>query len=342
MIPIRNIFHMLAYAFQKLKGDGYVWCAAEEFDHVLDILTALLIKRINSQIKTGLEKDYRNVTESTNEIRGKINITDSIKGKTIHRQELVCEYDIFDENSYRNRILKTTMQLLVKQEIKSQFKQELRKLLLFFQNIDTIPHQRINWLQQYNRHNQAYQQLITLCRFIIEGFLQTQTDGSIKMQKMLDEQSMSRLYEKFILNYFKREHPEIQTTSEQIPWALTNERNILLPIMQSDVVLRNGNKTLIIDAKYYERNLQSRYMDSIKLHNNNLYQIYTYVDNYQKLHPNEKVSGMLLYAQTSNSVQPNTIVKLQGIELAARTLNLDLEFQDIASQLDDIARAMLS
>ena len=34
MIPIRNIYHMLSYAFQVLNGQGYKQMATEEFHNV--------------------------------------------------------------------------------------------------------------------------------------------------------------------------------------------------------------------------------------------------------------------------------------------------------------------
>ena len=37
---------------------------------------------------------------------------------------------------------------------------------------------------------------------------------------LLDEQRMCRLYEKFILEYYQKEHPEVTASATQIPWQL--------------------------------------------------------------------------------------------------------------------------
>ena len=47
--------------------------------------------------------------------------------------------------------------------------------------------------------------LIAVCYLIIKGLLQTQSDGSTKLMDFFDEQRMCRLYEKFILKYYKKE-----------------------------------------------------------------------------------------------------------------------------------------
>ena len=42
MIRVRNVYHMLAYAFQALRGRGYRDVATEEFDDVADRLAGLI------------------------------------------------------------------------------------------------------------------------------------------------------------------------------------------------------------------------------------------------------------------------------------------------------------
>ena len=74
----------------------------------------------------------------------------------------------------------------------------------------------------------------------------------------LDEQRMCRLYERFILEYYRKEHPEIKASASQIPWQLDDDFDSMLPIMQTDIMLSKGNTTLIIDAKYYGHTTQNQ------------------------------------------------------------------------------------
>ena len=111
----------------------------------------------------------------------------------------------------------------------------------------------------------------------------------------LDEQRMCRLYEKFILEYFKKEHPEVKASASQIPWDTDDGYREMLPVMQSDIMLKSGDKTLVIDAKYYAHTTQSQY-NTNTLHSGNLYQIFTYVKNLDTSNSGS-VAGMLLYAK---------------------------------------------
>ena len=213
--------------------------------------------------------------------------------------------------------------------------------MIFFDGISILDIHSINWDIQYDRNNQTYRMLIAVCRFVIKGLLQTTADGSTKIMDYADDQTMAKLYEKFILGYYQREHPELKAYSPQIAWQVTDGYRTLLPTMQSDIVITNkaAKKTLIIDAKYYTHNMQMKapYMTQT-LHSGNLYQIFTYVKNKAAEFGNEphQVSGMLLYAATDEAIQPDNRYRMSGNQISVKTLDLNRNFSEISAQLNCI------
>lgn len=343
MIPIRNIYYMLSYAFKILNEQGYKSIETEQFDNVAELCAAILSKGVSLQLKRGLGREYIENTEPLSSLRGRIEISESIKTRSLMKRQLVCSYDEFSENSYMNRIIKTTMELLLRADIAKSRKKELRKLLVFFGDVDLLDIHTINWKIQYNRNNQTYRLLISICYLVIKGLLQTNSDGTTRMMDFLDEQRMSRLYEKFILEYYIKECPQVKASASQIPWALDDGIGTMLPVMQSDIMLKKGDTVLIIDAKYYSKTTQTQY-DVHTLHSNNLYQIFTYVKNKDtelgdKPHT---VSGMLLYSATDESVQPNNTYQMSGNKISVRTLDLNCDFSQIRRQLDAIVQEQFS
>lgn len=113
----------------------------------------------------------------------------------------------------------------------------------------------------------------------------------------------------------------------------------MLPIMQSDIMLVYGDRTLIIDAKYYSHTTQKQYNVNT-LHSNNLYQIFTYVKN--KAAVGGEVSGMLLYARTDEEIQPDHTYMMSGNRISVKTLDLNCDFREIARQLNAIADAFIA
>lgn len=339
MIRVQNAYYMLAYAFQVLHEQGYKNVATEEFDNVAELLSAILCRGVSVQIKRGLIRQYISREEAFASPRGKLEIGESIKTQVIRKKQLICNYDEFSVDAYPNRIIKTTMDLLLRGSISKARKKEIRKLMIFFDGISILDIHSINWDIQYDRNNQTYRMLIAVCRFVIKGLLQTTADGSTKIMDYADDQTMAKLYEKFILGYYQREHPELKAYSPQIAWQVTDGYRTLLPTMQSDIVITNkaAKKTLIIDAKYYTHNMQMKasYMTQT-LHSGNLYQIFTYVKNWSAA-PDEVVSGMLLYAGTDDAIQPNNDYQMSGNQISVKTLDMDCDFSKIAAQLDSIA-----
>lgn len=177
--------------------------------------------------------------------------------------------------------------------------------------------------------------IISVCYLVVKGLLQTTSDGQMKLMDFLDEQRINRLYEKFILEYYKKHYSQLKPSASQIPWALDDGDGDLLPIMQSDIQLQKENTILIIDAKYYSRTTQMHF-DKYTIHSNNLYQIFTYVKNreYQFDKSKCKVSGMLLYAKTDEQTQPDNIYQIYGNQISVRTLDLNKPFDEIEDQLD--------
>ena len=309
-INIKNIYYMLSYAYQDLNLEGYVNIETEEFENVHDLLAHIIIKLVSRQIKQGLHRDYIPISDNVRNLKGKIDITSSIKAQTMISGKMVCNYDLFYENSLLNQIVKAAMKVLILHGgVSHDNRKALRKLYLYFSNVLEINPISINWsATKYDRNNATYKGLINLSSFIIKGLLLTTKEGSVRMKDSIDDQKMHKLYEKFVLGYFKKEHPKLNAKASYISWNLSEGVSSLnLPVMKSDVTLTYGDKTLIIDTKYYGKTMQTHSMfDSTSIISSNLYQIYTYVKN-KDVDNSGNVSGLVLYAKPFSVGIPPTI-----------------------------------
>ena len=338
-ILIKNIYYMLTYAFQVLKQTNYDEIAAEEFEEIQDLFAAILAKGVSQQLKQGLYREYINVNETRSSLRGKIDMPETIKNRLQHKQVISCEYDELSENTLHNQILKTTISILIRSKgVSEDHKNALRKNLLFFSQIDEIDPALIQWRRiKIQRSNRNYEMLLNICYFVLDGMLQTTEKGSYKMAQFSDEH-MARLYEKFVLEYYRHNHKELSVNASQVKWDLskeTDEASIkFLPIMQTDITLKDKTRTLIIDTKYYSKIMQTQF-DTDTYRSGNLYQIFTYVKN-QDVANSGNVSGMLLYAKTGESITPNASFMMSGNKISIKTLDLNMHFSQIAAQLDSI------
>lgn len=338
---IKNIYYMLTYAFKVLTQKNYEEVASESFDNIYDLFATILIKGVNKQVKQGLYKEYVLHHNDLTTVRGKINIRDTIINKMQRKQLIACEYDELTENNLYNQIIKATIYLLLSEEsVKTQSKIQLKRLLIHFSKVSVINSKEIPWHNlQYQKNNETYQMIMNICYFIIDNLLLTTVRGDYK-SPMFSEKNMNLLFERFVLNFYKKHYQDIKVHAPHIQWNLDegyDQRDeIYLPRMETDILLEKNNKSLIIDTKFYSKPMTK----NDKLQSHNLYQIFSYVKNKDR-NINETVSGMLLYAQTERDLYPDFEYRLDGNLISAKTLNLNQDFETIQYQLNQIVEEKL-
>lgn len=338
---IKNIYYMLSYAFQVLRHSNYAEVAAEEFNNVPDLYAAILAAGIGQQLKQGLYRVYASCSENLSVVRGRIDIRRTIENKFQRKPQVFCHYDVLTEDNVFNQILKTTTAILLKSKFVDEKRADsLRRLAPYFQGIDNLDPNDIRWNTiRYERNNQSYEMLLNICYFTLKGLLLTTEKGTYKVREFLDDLSMSRLFEKFVLEYYRYHHPELQAAPRQVQWDTDRKTASLLPIMKTDITLKHGEKTLIIDTKYYSQVMKVHSLyGTTSLHSANLYQIYAYVKNVDPGNTGN-ISGMLLYAKTDERIAPDLEAIIGGNRIAVKTLDLNLPFSEIEHQLDSIAFA---
>ena len=333
MIPVLNIYYMLSYAYQTLRTGKYAELATMRFENTADLMSAILIRTLNTQLRRGIRRGYVNKSAEMPTVRGKICMSESVRRMSSTRHNVVCDYDEFSVDIYPNRVLKATLNLLLHSEIPNERMMELSRALAVLCEVGTVDVRQVDWEFRSDRSGDDYPMMMSLCELTVKGLLQSESKGDMKVRTVFDEQRMCRLYEKFILEFYRREHPEVVAEASMVKWALDEGLPDDLPVMQTDITLRCRNRVLIIDAKYYENNMQYRF-DRPKIHSHNLYQIFTYVTNESAY--GGDVSGMILYARTDCEKQPDSSFMINGNRITVRTLDLYCDFDEIRRQLDGI------
>ena len=341
-ISIENIYWMLAYAFRTISENDIKKMSNEKFENIYDLFSVMMVQEINKQVKRGLNKEYINFKEETTAIKGKINLSDLMKNSSVKTTKISCEFDDYSINSYLNKIVKTAcVYLLRSNRIKDREKAiRLKKAIVFFDEVEEINPSMIQWdIIRYNRFNSSYKILINVSYLILDGLLMSEKSGNFDYREYLDDQKMHKLYEKFILEYYRYHYGILNPSVSQVEWDVKEDNDYisLLPKMQTDITLYKGNRTLIIDAKYYSTMYQSNPMfEKETIKSNNLYQIYTYVKNEDKTNSGN-VSGMLLYAKTDENEEQYVDYIMGRNKIIVANLNLSVDFQYTKNQLNSIA-----
>lgn len=342
-VYIKNVFYMLSYAFQGLRKDEEARIASEEYHNTADLLCAVLNLAVSSLLKRGLHKEFTSVEEDLRTVKGKIMLTDTMRNYSKGNKVIACEHDDFNEDNAFNRIILCTLLQFAKTDhVKPERKKETRRIIPYFSGVRQVSPRDIRWNAiEFRSNNREYQLVINICYFALKSLLLTTEVGEYRLNGFIDDQHMHRLYEKFILEYYRKHYPELHANPAQVTWDLEEGVEVaFLPKMITDVSLFYKEKRLIIDAKFYSSEIE-KHLGREVYHSSNLYQIHSYVKNADKA-GDGRVSGMLLYAKTDSGVDMSeTPFKIGGNEFSVLQLDLNQPFASISKKLNSIAESFM-
>jgi len=114
-IPIRNLWHMLLYAWNEVPlKSGWMLEDVESAPTLDTLLASVLIRLMQQRLRIGLGHDYINEERTVQGIRGRVRFAETLKHRTLDRGQVVCEFQEYSANSLKNQIIRTTLARLAK------------------------------------------------------------------------------------------------------------------------------------------------------------------------------------------------------------------------------------
>lgn len=345
-IPIRNIFYMLLYAWNKVNLKDELEINWDGITNLLDLYAKILVKSVQVLIQKGIYKSYVSNLEEIGGVKGKIVFPPTIKRNLLKKQRTVCEYDEFSENIIANKIIYSTiLTLLDNNACGKELKKDLHRLKDKFIEVERIKITEKSFEQiRLNRNNEFYGISLTICRLINQSLVPLKFNGGknhFKFVNLLDDETkMSFIYEEFLRNFYMIHFKDKYKVSRQnIEWQfeLSNESNdSLIPKMQTDISLDNEERKIIIDAKYYSKSVASNQYGNEKFHSHNLYQLFAYLLNQEEESAPITMSttGILLYPKVEKDY--DFLCSYKNHKIIIKTIDLMLPWEEIQESLFEI------
>ena len=342
-IPIENIYYLLCYAWNKLDEKERVNVSIDDKTELLDLFAKVLINATKMLLKRGIDKNYIDHTEELAGVKGKIQISKTLKSNLLFKQRTICTFDDFSANIISNRILVSTIYRLTRTKgLDKQLKNELVSLQRMLSDIDQIEITNSLFKQvRLNRNNRFYGFVMNVCQIIYESTFPSEEHGKYKFSDFTrDDNKMNQLFEAFIRNFYKIEQQKYKTAKkETIKWQFDNTDNEsyqYLPQMETDITLENEVEKIIIDAKFYRETMTVNY-DKEKIKSANLYQLFSYLLNQQDGSlKTQNAKGILLYPTIETDYNLN--FKYYNHNIQIRTVNLNSNWRKISSRLKEIIK----
>lgn len=347
-IPIKNIFYMLCYAWNVLAIKDDIMVGSDDFDDAYNLLARIFVHGNGKLIKSGFHRSYIEQNDDLSAIRGKINLKDNIKNIFSRNGRCNCIYDEYSTNDTFNRIIKYTMNSLIKNKfVNKETKKTLKKQLPFFIDIEESAPTKENLSKiTFNRNNTIYRLLINVAIMIYENTIVNEESGKNAFKDFFRHEQMQKVFELFILNFYdvnldkktyKVHAPKISWHIEENAddeWEGIFEVDKKLEDRRTDIVVENKDlKTqFIIDAKYYQKTFMTAYMgtEEDRIRTSHLNQVRGYVLDSEF---NGKKYGALIYPMTNNDLKQGLVKPIKDSNIIVKTINLDTEWKEIESDL---------
>lgn len=334
-IPILNIYYLLCYAWNRLEEGETIPVSQLDKSEVSQLFATVLIEGISHLFKKGIDRGYVQYSDEIQRIRGKIDFPMNIKRNFFRQPRLYCEFDELDYDILHNQILKTTIKNMIGcKRLDEELNTKLKNLALRLHKVSDIVLTKKCFRQvQLHRNNFFYDFLIKVCELIYDNLLISKKgEGGEFKDFVQDETVMSRIFEEFVRNFYKRHLDVYKVSRSYISWQLkplTDSAESFLPRMETDITLLSEDKKIIMDTKYYKETLSQ----NDKIHSGNLYQLFAYLKNQEIINDSlcMKCEGVLLYPTIG--VDYKHEYQHEDHKISIRTINLNQDWKKIESAL---------
>lgn len=338
-IPIRNLYYLFLYAWGRFPGGAITDVGVDDSPDVPNLLARLLLSGVRRLIRRGLDRGYTATTDELAAPRGRLRLDRMVKETSVLRGTAICDIDELTHDVLLNQIVRATLLSVARNtDVEKATRHELAVLGQRFQNVADIrltggAFRRV----AVSRNNREYAFLLRICEFLYWQQMTTQDGASTRFQSILENDvTMSAVFEEFLRNFYRLHRPEYRVRAEAPAWEVSGATEAdlaLLPRMMTDITMRNSERTIIIDAKFYRSTL-ARSSFGERVRSQHLYQLTTYLQHENARNASGRIVGMLLYPRVDRELRLQ--YRLLGLPTIVATVDLQQDWKGIEGELHSI------
>lgn len=353
-IPIRNLWHMLLYAWNEAPIKSHWSFQDVEDAPTLDaLLASILAKLIQQRMRIGLGRSYVDQHQSIQGIRGRINFPQSLHQRSFERQEAVCEFQKYSANSPKNQIVRSILARLVQlgnfgpdYNKAERLRHSLRQLTRALDGIDIIE-LKLDLIrrQQLDHNDRDYRLMLAICELILQRQMPTEEAGR-HILPAIDYETLVLfdIYERFVANFYRlRLQDHTVKVQSRLSWHAKVD-NPYLPSMQPDLIIedKRSGQTIVLDTKFTPKSLIENEWSKEVYDSSHLYQLYAYLSSQKHISgEHQKASGILLYPAVNHKLSERIelkdhIIRIECVDLAEPWQEIENNLLQLVTHPDSV------
>lgn len=134
----------------------------------IEYFTAVFVREVTKIMKSGMLMGYTSIEENTNSMQGSILFSENIRRNLAHRERMYVRHDVFTPDRAENRLIKAAAQLLSKLTQNHKNEQELKKILIFLDEVKQSDSCERDFANCVNTRNaKKYTAVLNICRMLL-------------------------------------------------------------------------------------------------------------------------------------------------------------------------------
>ena len=242
-----------------------------------EIFINMYLQEVEKLVKRGIKSAYIYNESNSNYFKGKLLIDKHLKENISHKERFYVRYDVYSQNRAENRIIKSTLLKLQQITSSAENSKVIKQLLLDFELVDSsFNYQKDFSKVALDRTTKEYENLMSWSKIFLQNKSFTTFSGSSNSRALLFP--MEAVFESYVSKNIKKKfsgegwHVSLQDKKYHL---FDEPRKFAL---RPDIVLKNGNRTIIMDTKW--KSLLDNSSCNYGISQADMYQMYAYSKKY--------------------------------------------------------------
>lgn len=319
-MPVKRLFFLMGYS----PNDDFWQSHDVDLDQDRDLLASIVepfLRQARRAIMRGAVQGYSERHESSNVVRGKVDIATQLASRGGLALPVNVLYDEYSTEVAENRLVVSAIQkLLFVPLISARQRSQLRELLVRLDGVTPYPAGSSLPTIIFNRLNAHYKPVVDLALLVLRHSSIENRAGTTLVSGFLFD--MWRIFESFISAETKHvlENRSGVVETQLTGWSLDEAQQINL---RPDLVWMNGGQVVAaIDAKY-------KSLAPSNAPNADIYQMLAYCTRFGL------TDGHLIYARGVNRPQSHRIVGSE-VNIHCHSIELNQEPEELLSSVEEI------
>lgn len=263
---------------------------------ILEVFINMFLDELNILVNRGIKHDYKTESKNRNFLKGKLEFNQNIKYNFVHKERFFSSADEFVSDIAPNRLIKSTLILLSRQNLGTTTSARLNQMRFIFDSINESKNidNDFNKCQQ-GRSLKSYELILTWCSVFLKKSSFINYSGDSKSFALLFD--MNVLFESFVAHCFKKfaskEYKIFIQSSKKFLISCSESGNLFQ--LKPDMIAESKQDLIIMDTKW--KNLDSSSSNDERqngVSQSDLYQMFAYALKYKNTE-SKKVKVILIY-----------------------------------------------